>query len=75
LAIFAGPGVIAMILATCGVTTSRPPTPPAPSAAQDSESFFTGLKQVFKFHTKIPNTFSGKIPIKKPSIEKAVVKG
>ena len=43
---FAVPGILAMILAIAGVTTSRPPTPPAPSAAQDSESFFKGLEHV-----------------------------
>ncbi|CAB3992790.1 major facilitator superfamily domain-containing 7-a-like [Paramuricea clavata] len=48
LSIFTGPGALAMVLATAGVTTSRPPTPPAPSAAQDSETFFKGLKQALK---------------------------
>jgi hypothetical protein len=57
LSIFAGPGVLAMILAIAGVTTSRPPTPPAPSAAQDSETFFKGLKQVFTSYFK-PKTSS-----------------
>ena len=39
-----------MILATAGVTTARPPTPPASSAAEDSESFLEGLKQVEYSH-------------------------
>ncbi|XP_028391579.1 solute carrier family 49 member A3-like [Dendronephthya gigantea] len=48
LGMFAIPAVLALILAIPGVTSNKPPTPPAPSAAQDSETFFVGLKQALK---------------------------
>lgn len=43
----AGPAVIVALL-TLGVTASRPPSPPAPSAASESAPpFWSGLKMAF----------------------------
>jgi FLVCR family MFS transporter 7 len=67
---FAVPGVVAMILAIAGVTTSRPPTPPAPSAAQDSETFFNGLKQVLVISDQKRNSISLKTFLRQVSWKK-----
>ena len=44
--IISGPAFFATLMATFGVWSSVPPTPPTASAAEDSEPFFKGLKQV-----------------------------
>ena len=44
--VFAAPAILATVFATICVTSSTPPTPPAPSAAENSETFFKGLKEV-----------------------------
>ncbi|ESO99043.1 hypothetical protein LOTGIDRAFT_53741, partial [Lottia gigantea] len=39
---------VGMVLATFGVWSSGPPTPPSASAAEQSEPFFSGLKKLVK---------------------------
>ncbi|KAK7110965.1 solute carrier family 49 member A3-like [Littorina saxatilis] len=43
-----GAAAFGTILATFGICSSRPPTPPSASAAEGTEPFFLGLKQLLK---------------------------
>jgi FLVCR family MFS transporter 7 len=45
--IITGPSLLVMFMATFGICSSVPPTPPTSSAEEKSEPFFEGLKQVF----------------------------
>lgn len=42
------PGIIAVIMATIGVCSNEPPSPPSPSAESPSEPFLVGVKALFK---------------------------
>ena len=44
--IISGPAFLVILMVTFGVCNSVPPTPPTASAAEESEPFFRGLKQV-----------------------------
>ncbi|KAL3863356.1 hypothetical protein ACJMK2_005114 [Sinanodonta woodiana] len=46
--VMTGPAVATVLLATFGICSSLPPTPPTSSAAEESEPFFKGLKQIVK---------------------------
>lgn len=43
---FSVPAFLGVTMATLGVCSSSPPTPPTASAESKSEPFFTGLKKV-----------------------------
>lgn len=43
---FSVPAFLGVAMATLGVCSSSPPTPPTASAESKSEPFFTGLKKV-----------------------------
>ncbi|XP_077972584.1 solute carrier family 49 member A3-like [Styela clava] len=42
------PGIFAVVMATFGVCSNNPPTPPSASAETPSESFVVGVKALFK---------------------------
>lgn len=42
------PGTLAVLMATFGVCSNKPPTPPSASADTASESFLAGLKMLFR---------------------------
>jgi len=42
------PALLAVDMATFGWRSSKPPTPPSPSAETDSESFWVGIKSLFR---------------------------
>ncbi|XP_002160869.4 solute carrier family 49 member A3 isoform X1 [Hydra vulgaris] len=46
--IFSVPAYIGLVMAVIGVRSSSPPTPPSVSAEHEPESFFLGLKHVFR---------------------------
>ncbi|XP_060565003.1 solute carrier family 49 member A3-like [Ruditapes philippinarum] len=46
--IITGPSLLVMFMATFGICSSVPPTPPTSSAEEKSEPFFEGLKQILK---------------------------
>ncbi|XP_013401658.1 solute carrier family 49 member A3 [Lingula anatina] len=46
--VFLGPALVAVVMATFGVWSSTPPTPPTASAERESEPFLLGLKQIAK---------------------------
>ncbi|XP_077969792.1 solute carrier family 49 member A3-like [Styela clava] len=48
LAIESIPGILAVLMATFGICSNRPPTPPSASAETASEPFLTGLKKLVK---------------------------
>lgn len=48
LQLYSIPAVLSMLMATFGVCSSVPPTPPTVSAEEKSEPFFIGLKQIFQ---------------------------
>ena len=48
LVIFAVPGVISFLCALFGFSSSKPPTPPSPSAIIQPVSFFAGIKEVLR---------------------------
>jgi len=44
--VIAGPACVGVLLATLGVRSSLPPSPPSPSAEEGSEAFLEGIKKV-----------------------------
>ena len=48
---FSIPAFLGVVMATLGVCSSTPPTPPTASAESTSEPFFVGLKKV-RYFTK-----------------------
>ncbi|KAL4231241.1 Major facilitator superfamily domain-containing protein 7 [Mactra antiquata] len=46
--IITAPSLLTMFMATFGICSGIPPTPPTISAEQDSEPFFQGLKQIIR---------------------------
>ena len=44
--VITAPSLLVMFMATFGIWSSVPPTPPTSSAEEKSEPFFDGLKQV-----------------------------
>ena len=47
---FSIPAFLGVVMATFGVCSSIPPTPPTASAESKSEPFFAGLKKVRYFY-------------------------
>ena len=70
--IISGPAFLVMLTVTFGVCSSVPPTPPTASAAEESEPFFRGLKQVkcFSPYVDYQSTVAAAFEHFKPSFDK-----